>query len=77
MLNGHYPLGFRLSLHRKDLAIALAEAAAAGLELPVSERVAALEDNLIGRGHGEEDVSAIARWFSQPASGEEPAQYQP
>ena len=42
MLNGHYPLGFKLSLHRKDLAIALAEATAAGLELPVSERVAAL-----------------------------------
>ena len=79
MLNGHYHLGFKLSLHRKDLAIALAEAAAAGLELPVSERVAALEDGLIGRGHGhgEEDVSAIARWFSQPASGGDPAQYQP
>ncbi|MFZ9951658.1 MAG: NAD(P)-dependent oxidoreductase [Vulcanococcus sp.] len=64
MLNGHFPLGFRLALHRKDLAIALEAAAAAGLELPVSERVAALEDSLISRGHGEEDVSALARWFS-------------
>jgi 3-hydroxyisobutyrate dehydrogenase-like beta-hydroxyacid dehydrogenase len=77
MLNSHYPLGFKLSLHRKDLAIALTAAAAAGLELPVSERVAALEDSLIERGHGEEDVSALARWFRQPASGVEPAQDPP
>ncbi|MFM7651932.1 MAG: NAD(P)-dependent oxidoreductase [Vulcanococcus sp.] len=77
MLAEHYPLGFKLSLHRKDLAIALAEAADAGLELPVSAQVAALEDSLIGRGHGEEDVSALARWFSGQASGTAPAQYQP
>ncbi|MFM7314784.1 MAG: NAD-binding protein, partial [Cyanobium sp.] len=64
MLSGLYPLGFKLSLHRKDLAIALEEAAGAGLALPVSERVAALEDSLISRGHGEEDVSALARWFN-------------
>ena len=63
MLADHYPLGFRLALHRKDLAIALGTAAAAGLELPVSERVAGLEDALIARGHGDEDVSALARWF--------------
>ena len=66
MLNGHYPLGFRLALHRKDLAIALEAAAAAALELPLSQRVAALEDELIARGHGDDDVSALARWFSDP-----------
>jgi len=64
MLHGHYPLGFRLALHRKDLAIALEAAAAAGLELPVSQQVAALEDALIARGHGDDDVSALARWFT-------------
>ena len=63
MLQGHFPLGFRLSLHRKDLAIALEAAAACDLELPVSARVAALEDQLIARGHGDEDVSALVRWF--------------
>jgi 3-hydroxyisobutyrate dehydrogenase-like beta-hydroxyacid dehydrogenase len=63
MLNGHYPLGFKLALHRKDLAIALDAAAAAQLELPISERVAALEDELIALGHGDDDVSALARWF--------------
>jgi 3-hydroxyisobutyrate dehydrogenase-like beta-hydroxyacid dehydrogenase len=65
MLEGGFPLGFRLSLHRKDLGIALAEAAAAGLELPLSEQVAAIEDALIAAGHGDEDVAALARWFGQ------------
>ena len=55
MLAGHFPLGFKLELHRKDLAIALATAADVGLELPVSEQVAALEETLIARGHGGED----------------------
>ncbi len=61
MLNGHYPLGFKLSLHRKDLAIALAEAAAAGLELPVSERVAALQagaDDALGSPYALEELHA-------------------
>jgi 3-hydroxyisobutyrate dehydrogenase-like beta-hydroxyacid dehydrogenase len=66
MVAGHFPLGFRLALHRKDLAIALAAAAEAGLELPVSRLVAAMEDTLMAAGHGDEDVSALARWFNQP-----------
>lgn len=64
MLNGPFPLVFRLALHRKDLAIALESAAAAGLELPVSELVASLEDELLAAGHGNDDVSALARWFN-------------
>jgi 3-hydroxyisobutyrate dehydrogenase-like beta-hydroxyacid dehydrogenase len=64
MLKGHFPLGFRLALHRKDLSIALAAAADAGLELPISRLVAALEDDLLKEGHGDDDVSALARWFS-------------
>jgi 3-hydroxyisobutyrate dehydrogenase-like beta-hydroxyacid dehydrogenase len=67
MLNDHYPLGFRLALHRKDLAIALQAAEAAGLGLPVTERVAAMEDALIAAGHGDLDVSVLARWFGEPA----------
>jgi len=63
MLQGEFPLGFRLRLHRKDLAIALEAAAAGGLELPVARQVAAMEDDLIAAGHGDEDVSALARWF--------------
>jgi 3-hydroxyisobutyrate dehydrogenase-like beta-hydroxyacid dehydrogenase len=66
MLAGTFPLGFRLTLHRKDLAIALAAAADVDLALPVCERVAAMEDALIEAGCGEEDVSALARFFSLP-----------
>lgn len=65
MLQGHFPLGFRLALHRKDLAIALAAAEAAALELPISRQVAAIEDALIEAGHGNEDVAALARWFQK------------
>jgi 3-hydroxyisobutyrate dehydrogenase-like beta-hydroxyacid dehydrogenase len=68
MLNGHYPLGFRLALHRKDLRIALASAEKAGLELPLSALVAAIEDELLKAGHGNDDVSALARWFSRSAA---------
>jgi 3-hydroxyisobutyrate dehydrogenase-like beta-hydroxyacid dehydrogenase len=63
MLRDDYPLGFRLALHRKDLAIAQATAAEAGLELPVTDRVASLEDALIAAGHGDADVSVLARWY--------------
>jgi 3-hydroxyisobutyrate dehydrogenase-like beta-hydroxyacid dehydrogenase len=63
MLAGAFPLGFKLALHHKDLAIALAAAAGTGLRLPVSEQVAAMEAALMAAGHGDEDVSALARWF--------------
>ena len=63
MRRDEYPLGFRLALHRKDLAIAQATAAEAGLELPVTDRVAAMEDALIAAGLGDHDVSVLARWF--------------
>ena len=63
MINDHYPLGFKLNLHRKDLAIALAAAADQQLELPVSQLVAAMEDQLVQDGHGDLDVSVLARWF--------------
>ena len=63
MLSGRFPLGFRLALHHKDLLIALEAAAATGLSLPVSERVAAMEAELMAAGFGDDDVSALARWF--------------
>jgi len=65
MLEDRFPLGFKLALHRKDLAIALGAAAANSLALPISERVAAMEDALIEAGFGEEDVSALSRWFQR------------
>jgi 3-hydroxyisobutyrate dehydrogenase-like beta-hydroxyacid dehydrogenase len=67
MLEGRFPLGFRLALHRKDLAIALESAAATGLEIPLCRLVAAMEDALLEAGHGDDDVSALARWYSAEA----------
>jgi len=61
MRDDRYPLGFRVRLHRKDLAIALATAREVGLPLPSASYVATVEDGLIAQGHGDEDMSAIAR----------------
>ncbi len=61
MREDRYPLGFRVRLHRKDLAIALETARAAQLPLPMASYVAAVEDGLIANGHGDEDMSALAR----------------
>ncbi len=61
MIGDSYPLGFKAALHRKDVAIALDEAARLGLELAVADLVLAQEDELIASGHGDEDVSALAR----------------
>ena len=61
MVADSYPLGFKLALHRKDIGIALEEASRHGLALDVSAAVAAQEDDLIAEGHGDEDVSALAR----------------
>ena len=56
-----YPLGFKVSLHRKDLGIALQLARETGTALPISAICEQLEAGLIGRGHGDDDVSAVAR----------------
>ena len=61
MIDNDYPLGFKVALHRKDLAIALDLAAQLGASLPVSALAAQLESGLIGRGHGDDDMSALAR----------------
>jgi 3-hydroxyisobutyrate dehydrogenase len=61
MLDNDYPLGFKVALHRKDLAIALDLANQLGAALPVAGLAAQLETGLIGRGHGDDDMSALAR----------------
>lgn len=61
MIRNEYPLGFRVRLHRKDLNIALEAARELGVTLPVSAYVEQVETGLIGRGYGDEDISAIAR----------------
>ena len=61
MIADTYPLGFKVALHRKDLGIALDEAARAGVPMDVAALVAAQEDGLMEGGFGDEDVSAVAR----------------
>ena len=67
MIADHYPLGFRTRLHRKDLGIALETARELGVALPVAAFVEQIETGLMKRGHGEEDVSNIARFFREQA----------
>ena len=68
MIEDEYPLGFRTSLHRKDLGIALGLADGVGLMLPLALLVATLEDRLIATGHADEDVSVIARAIRELAT---------
>ena len=62
MLQGGYPLGFKLSLHHKDLGIALEAASNVELDMPITALVEQLESELIQRGFGDDDVSALHRW---------------
>ncbi len=61
MIDNDYPLGFKVALHRKDLGIALDLAGQLGAVLPVSALAAQLESGLIANGHGDDDISALAR----------------
>ena len=61
MIANDYPLGFRTSLHLKDLAIALELARSVGATLPISSLAAQLESGLVARGFGDEDMSNLAR----------------
>ncbi len=61
MIRNDYPLGFRTSLHLKDLGIGLDMARDLGVSLPVSALAAQLESGLVARGYGDEDMSNLAR----------------
>ncbi len=61
MIDNEYPLGFRTSLHLKDLVIALEMARGLGATLPVAGMAAQLEAGLVAQGHGDEDMSNLAR----------------
>lgn len=61
MIEDDYPLGFKISLHRKDLGIGLELAKSVGAVLPVTALAAVFEDGVIAQGHGDDDNSALAR----------------
>ncbi|MBW2411002.1 MAG: NAD(P)-dependent oxidoreductase [Deltaproteobacteria bacterium] len=56
-----YPLGFRVKLHHKDLGIALDAARELKVTLPATALVAQIENGLIAKGYGDDDISAIGR----------------
>ncbi|MGH8402015.1 MAG: NAD-binding protein, partial [Gammaproteobacteria bacterium] len=61
MIEGRYPLGFKVSLHDKDLKIVQQMAAAHGVQLPVVEMTLHHYRRLLEGGHGDEDISALHR----------------
>jgi 3-hydroxyisobutyrate dehydrogenase-like beta-hydroxyacid dehydrogenase len=61
MIANDYPLGFRTSLHLKDLGIALGMGRELGVTMPLAGLAAQLEAGLVARGYGDEDMSNLAR----------------
>jgi 2-hydroxy-3-oxopropionate reductase len=65
MLDGAYDPGFKLSLHRKDLAIALQLAREEHVALFATAQAAELMDVLLAQGAGDRDHSALATLYEQ------------
>ncbi len=61
MIDNEYPLGFKIALHLKDVMIALGMARETGTSLPVTSITSQIENGLLAQGHGDDDISAIAR----------------
>lgn len=59
MLDCDYAPGFKASLHRKDMHIALEQASDMNITLPAAETATESLDKLVKQGHGELDSSAI------------------
>jgi 3-hydroxyisobutyrate dehydrogenase len=61
MMRMDFPLGFKVSLHDKDLDIVQRMAAAEGVQLPVVEMTRVHYRRLMETGHGDEDISSLFR----------------
>ena len=67
MLDGNYEPGFKLRLHRKDLAIALQLGREEHVPLFATAQAAELMDGLLAQGSGDRDHSALATLYEQLA----------
>jgi 2-hydroxy-3-oxopropionate reductase len=67
MLDGAYEPGFKLRLHRKDLAIALQLGREEQVPLFATGQAAELMDALLAQGAGDRDHSALATLYEQLA----------
>lgn len=61
MVRQQFPLGFKVSLHDKDLKIVQEMAASRGVQLPVVEMTRVHYRRLMEQGHDGEDISALFR----------------
>lgn len=68
MVRGDFHAQARLSQHLKDIRIVLAEGAAAGIDLPLSQAHRRLLELAEEAGWGEADNSAIIRAFDRPSN---------
>jgi 3-hydroxyisobutyrate dehydrogenase len=59
MVEGRFPLGFKVALHQKDLGICAGMAADMGARLPLVEMTRIHYDRLIEQGLGDEDISSL------------------
>jgi 2-hydroxy-3-oxopropionate reductase len=73
MLDGAFDPGFKVRLHRKDLAIALRLGREAQMPLLATGQAAGLMDALLAQGAGERDHSALALIYEQLSGVAEPA----
>ena len=67
MLEHSFDPGFKLSLHRKDLSIALQAAREEGVPLLATAQAAEVMNALIASGHGDEDHAVIASFYEELA----------
>ena len=67
MLEHAFDPGFKLSLHRKDLAIALQAAREEGVPLLATAQAAEVMNALLAAGHGDEDHAVIASFYEELA----------
>ena len=65
MVEGKFDFGFAVDWMRKDLGIVAEEAVKAGVELPVTAMVAALYDQVSGKGGGRWDTSSLVTLLEQ------------
>jgi len=71
MLEGRFDPGFRIELHRKDLAIALQSAREEGVPLLATAQVAELFNALIAQGSGTLDHSALVTLYRALSASDE------
>jgi len=71
MLEHTFDPGFRISLHRKDLALAVDAARGLDLALPNTAATLQLMNGAVGAGLGEKDHSALILMIEQMSQGRE------